>query len=609
MLDEPEALSAEPFEIPRGYDPNLYRLRHSAAHVLAQAVTELLSPLGPVRLAIGPPITDGFYYDFELPRALSPEDLSRLEAAMKDIIKHNVPFHTREVTPEEARELFADQPYKLELIDDLTGEGSRADGVDGRPVRLTVVEQDGFRDLCRGFHVQRTGDIPADAFRLLDIAGAYWRGQETRPMLQRVYGTAWFSADDLRDFLARREAAEQRDHRRLNRDLELYYMDPLAPGMPYWLPNGLALVNELVAMWREVQFTRGYQEIATPLLNDKRLWEISGHWDFYKDNMFIVPVSEHTTYALKPMNCPNAMVVFNTKTRSYKDLPVRFSHTDLLHRHERSGTLHGLLRVQKIQQDDAHIFISEDQIEDEYNNVLDIVHRLYSVFDLNYSYRIGTRPDKYIGDLETWDRAEAALVRILDNRVGREEYYINAGDGAFYGPKIDILLEDTLGRSWQMGTIQLDFQQPRRFNCSYIDSGGAKRTPVVVHRAIYGALERFIGILIEHTAGALPAWCAPVQARVASVTDEAAEYAAQVTQQLRRAGFRAELDASSERIGAKVRLAAKQKVAYLLVVGKAEMAAGKVAVRARGGHDLGAMPIGAFQSMLGEIVRDRRNEP
>jgi threonyl-tRNA synthetase len=587
----------------------LYRIRHSAAHVMAQAARERFASEGPVHFAVGPPIENGFYYDIELPRPANDEDLAWIETRMKKIIRGNHPFQVHEVTPEEARAIFKDDPFKLELIDGLVAGNVDENGnplPEAAAPRITVYQQDSFVDLCRGPHVRHTGEINPDAVKLLSVAGAYWRGDESRPMLQRLYGTAWETPEALEHYLWQRAEAEKRDHRVLGRDLELFHIDPTAPGMPYWLPKGFKVLTELINFWREEHEKRGYQEIATPLINDKQLWEISGHWEHYREHMFLIPVSEHVTYGVKPMNCPNAMVVYNLKTRSYRDLPLRLSDSDLLHRNERSGTLHGLLRTRKFQQDDAHIFVTEEQIEAEYVRVLEIAALFYGIFDLKYSLRMGTRPESYIGDVETWDRAEAALKRILDQHAGPGNYHIEEGDGAFYGPKIDIIMEDILGRSWQMGTIQLDFQLPRRFNCTYIDKDGSEKTPVVVHRVIYGSLERFMGILIEHTAGAFPVWLAPVQARVIPITDQQMPYAEEVAVRLRGAGLRVEIDDSDKRMGGKIRDAQLQKVPYMLVIGKREAEQGAVSVRLRTEEDLGPMPVEAFIERAKATIAEKR---
>jgi threonyl-tRNA synthetase len=581
-------------EAPEGYDDELYRIRHSAAHVLAQAVVEHFGGEGTVVLGIGPPIKDGFYYDFLLPRPLSDDDLPAIEKRMRRLINENHRFSFRALEPNDVDTVFRDQPFKRELIDDL-----RSNSPD-EPI--TVYQQGTFIDLCRGPHVQATGSIKADAIKLLSVAGAYWRGDETRPQLQRIYGTAWRSKQDLTAYLERLAEAERRDHRKLGRELELFHLDPTAPGMPYWLPRGLRVLNGLIDFWRREHEARGYQEISSPLINEKSLWERSGHWEHYKDNMFIVPVDEHTTYGVKPMNCPNAMVVFNLKLRSYRDLPLRLSDSDILHRHERSGTLHGLLRVQRMQQDDAHIFLGPDQIADEYRRIFDLADRFYEIFGLSYRLRLGTRPDDFIGDIDTWNHAEDSLRTILDERVGPGGYEVEEGAGAFYGPKIDILMRDALEREWQMGTIQLDFQLPRRFDCTYVDTDGAKQTPVVIHRAIYGSLERFIGILIEHTAGAFPVWLHPEQARVIPIGDRHAEYARAVGARLKQGGLRVDVDAGDERMNARVREAQLLKIPFALVVGDREADEGTVAVRERGGTDHGTMTLDDFNAFIAERV-------
>jgi threonyl-tRNA synthetase len=587
----------------------LHRLRHSSAHVMAQAVRERFEGEGgKVSLGVGPATADGFYYDFLLPRTLSDDDLGWIEERMRQIIADDYPFVMHELSNEEARRSFAEEPFKLELID-----GIEAGNVDdnGEPLppdqatALTVYQHDGFVDLCRGPHVDRTGDIDPRALRLLGVAGAYWRGDERRPMLQRIYATAWERPEDLEAFMWRREEADRRDHRKLGRELELFHLDPTAPGMPYWLPKGLKLLNVLLDFWRKDHEERGYQEISSPLVNDKSLWVTSGHWDHYKNNMFIIPIDENTTYALKPMNCPNAMVVYGLKVRSYRDLPLRLSDSDILHRFERSGTLHGLLRVRRMQQDDAHIFIAPEQIGEEYARIFDLCDRYYSLFGLRYELRLGTRPDNFIGEIETWDRAEATLKEIMDQRVGPGRYKLEEGDGAFYGPKIDILMYDALGREWQMGTIQLDMQLPARFNLSYIGRDGQKKTPVVIHRAIYGSLERFLGILIEHTAGAFPLWISPVQVKAIPVRLEQSGYAEEVAAALRSSGFRVEVDYEDAALSAKIRRAQLEKVPVMLVLGQREVDQKVVSPRLRTGENLGAMPLERLAELLRRSVDAR----
>jgi threonyl-tRNA synthetase len=571
---------------------DLARMRHSCAHVMAQAVLELFPG---AKLGIGPAIADGFYYDFDLPRPLTPEDLERIERRMEEIKAAAYPFVRRVVTREEARELFRDQPYKLELIAEFPPDEV-----------ITTYTHDGLTDLCRGPHVRDTSQI--GFFKLLRVSGAYWRGDERRPQLQRIYGTSWPTREQLDAYLHRLEEAERRDHRRLGRELELFHFDPTAPGMPYWLPKGLKILNLLLDFWRQEHEKRGYQEIAAPLINDKSLWEVSGHWDHYRENMFLIQLDEHLTYGVKPMNCPNAMIVYNLKKRSYRDLPLRLSDCDILHRYERSGTLHGLLRVRKFQQDDAHIFVTEDQIEEEFARILEIAQLFYGIFGLRYTLRLGTRPADFMGDPETWDKAEAALQRILDRHAGPGNYLIGEGEGAFYGPKIDILMEDALGRQWQTGTIQLDFQLPRRFGCTYTDRDGTEKTPVVIHRVIYGSLERFIGILIEHFAGAFPVWLAPVQATIIPIADRHLPYAYRVRDRLRDAGLRVEVDDGDERMQAKIRSAQLQKIPYMLVVGDREVNEESLAVRLRTNENIGSMSIERFITMVQRLVAEKSLE-
>jgi threonyl-tRNA synthetase len=574
------------------HELDLARMRHSCAHVMAQAVLELFPG---AKLGIGPAIADGFYYDFDLPRPLTPEDLERIERRMEEIKAAAYPFIRRVVTREEARELFRDQPYKLELIAEFPPDEV-----------ITTYTHDGFTDLCRGPHVRDTSQI--GFFKLLRVSGAYWRGDERRPQLQRIYGTSWPTREQLDAYLHRLEEAERRDHRRLGRELELFHFDPTAPGMPYWLPKGLKILNLLLDFWRQEHEKRGYQEIAAPLINDKSLWEVSGHWDHYRENMFLIQLDEHLTYGVKPMNCPNAMIVYNLKKRSYRDLPLRLSDCDILHRYERSGTLHGLLRVRKFQQDDAHIFVTEDQIEEEFARILEIAQLFYGIFGLRYTLRLGTRPADFMGDPETWDKAEAALQRILDRHAGPGNYVIGEGEGAFYGPKIDILMEDALGRQWQTGTIQLDFQLPRRFGCTYTDRDGTEKTPVVIHRVIYGSLERFIGILIEHFAGAFPVWLAPVQATIIPIADRHLPYAYRVRDRLRDAGLRVEVDDGDERMQAKIRSAQLQKIPYMLVVGDREVNEESLAVRLRTNENIGSMSIERFITMVQRLVAEKSLE-
>ena len=570
--------------IPKNYDVKLYKIRHSLAHIMAQAVTDFFHDKGEVYLGIGPPIENGFYYDFQTPYSLNEGDLEKIEQRMKEIIHSDVPFRIKELTSEEALEMFKNSPFKLELIHDLISGKSDEHGnkliIKKKPI-ITIYQQDNFIDLCQGPHVKSTGEIDPDAFKLLRIAGAYWHGDSNRPQLQRIYGTAWEKKDDLEKYLWQHQEAEKRDHRVLGKQLELFHLDETAPGMPYWLPKGLKILNILLGFWRNEHEKRGYQEISAPLVNSKRLWEISGHIDHYKENMFFIPMNDNITYALKPMNCPNAMIIYNLKPHSYRDLPLRFSDCDILHRKEASGSLLGLLRVQHIQQDDAHIFLKEEQVEEEYDRILELTELFYKVFGLKYRFRLGTRPESYIGEIETWVKAENALKNILNKHVGNENYIIADGDGAFYGPKIDILMEDSLNREWQMGTIQLDFQLPQRFNCRYSDSDNKEKVPVVIHRVIYGSFERFIGILIEHYAGSFPLWLSPVQTRVIGVSDAVVPYIENVCRILQESSIRTEVDLSAETLNKKIRNAQIDKIPYMIIIGNREAKNGTISIRTR----------------------------
>jgi threonyl-tRNA synthetase len=572
--------------------------------VLAQAVRERFGSEGKVSLAIGPPTQRGFYYDFDLPHPATDEDLKWLEKRMKKIIGGKHEFIQRDVTEDEARKLFADEPYKLEIIDGIVSQGVDAHGepFDGEP-NLGTYQQDTFLDLCGGPHVSSTADIDPGAVKLLSVAGAYWRGDETRPMLQRIYGTAWGTKEELQHFIHLRSEAERRDHRRVGRDLDLFMFDKTAPGMPYWLPDGLRMLNSMLDFWRREHEARGYQEISSPLINERSLWEISGHWQNYVDDMFVIPDGEHRTYGVKPMNCPNAMVVFNRKTTSYRELPLRLSDCDQLHRNERSGSLQGLLRVQSFRQDDAHIFLPKAEIGAEIARIFDIADRFYGIFGLKYRLRLGTRPDKFIGDRETWDLAECMLKEVLDQRV-EGGYEILEGDGAFYGPKIDIMMEDALEREWQMGTIQLDFQLPRRFGCVYTDDQGQEVTPVVIHRVIYGSLERFVGILLEHTAGALPPWLAPRQVAVLPVTTDHESAAQLLASEIVGQGLRVDvLDAANATLGARARKARLIRYPYVLVVGDQESGGTELSVKLREGGQVPPLPRGdAIQRMRRAVI-------
>lgn len=573
---------------------SLESVRHSLAHLLAQAVRERFGKDGPVLFGLGRPSDEGMFYEFELPRAIADGDLPWIEARVRELVRADLAFARREVDVAEARRLFAGQRFKIDVIDRLESAGADV---------VSIYRQGDFEDLCRGPHVARSGEIDPDGFKLLRVAGAYWRGDESRPMLQRIYGVALENRAALEEWVKRREEAERRDHRRLGRDLEWFFFDRSAPGMAYWLPKGLVIMNELIAYWRRFHEKHGYQEIASPLINDRALYERSGHWEHYRDDMFVVDEGgKDVRYGIKPMNCPNAMVVFNFKRRSWRDLPLRLSDCDVLHRNERSGALNGLFRLRRFQQDDAHIFLAEDEIQAEYERIFDIIDHFYRLFGLSYRFRLSLRPASgFLGEIESWDRAESILKEILARRCGDKGFELAPGEGAFYGPKVDILIKDALGREWQMGTIQLDFHLAGRFDCAYDDRDGKPRIPIVIHRVIYGSLERFIAILIEHSAGELPVWIAPVQARVVPVADRHAPRAREIGERMREAGVRVEVDHQSAPLGAKIRDARLMKVPYVLVVGDRELASGQVAVRSRSGDDLGNMVVEEVIGLCGRV--------
>ncbi|MBI1958175.1 MAG: threonine--tRNA ligase [Candidatus Rokubacteria bacterium] len=563
-------------------------LRHSTSHVMAQAVKQLFPE---VRVAIGPAIEDGFYYDFRRATPFTPEDLARIEARMRELVKADLPFVREEWARAEAIRHFKeqDEPFKVEILE----------GLDVPAV--SVYRQGDFLDLCRGPHVRSTRGIKA--FKLLSSSGAYWRGDERNPMLQRIYGTAWLTQEDLDQYLWRLEEAKKRDHRKLGRELDLFDFHDVAPGAPFWLPNGMILVRELEKFAREHLDARGYQEISTPLLIHKRLWEESGHWEHYSEHMFKVEVEEEI-FTLKPMNCPPSTFVYRRALRSYRDLPLRFSEMGRCHRNERSGTLTGLVRVRQFTQDDAHIYCRPDQLQAEIVGILDLVREWYKTFKLQPTFKLSTRPEKKLGAEEQWDAAEHALAEAL--KVNGLAYDLNPGDGAFYGPKVDIYVEDVLGRSWQIATVQVDLVMlPERFKLEYIDSDGQPKRPVAIHRAIFGSYERFIGILTEHFAGAFPTWLAPVQARVLPVSEKHLEYARVVFARLREARIRAELDDRNEKLGYRIREAQVRKVPYMLVVGEREAQNGTASVRRRTGEDAGALPVERIVSDLAAEIGSR----
>ncbi len=563
-------------------------LRHTAAHVMAQAVIRLFPE---AKLGIGPSIKDGFYYDFAVAETFKPEDLGRIEAEMRKIVAQKSPLTRHTIDRAEAIAMFRSQneTFKVELIEDLPFDAE-----------LTYYQHDNFLDLCAGPHLPDTGYVKA--FKLLSIAGAYWRGDERRPMLQRIYGTAFYKQSVLDEYLIRLEEAKKRDHRKLGRELDLFSLQEEAPGFPFYHPKGMIIRNELEDFWRKEHRKAGYQEIRTPIILSRVLWERSGHWAHYRENMYFTKIDE-LDYAVKPMNCPGSMLVYRNGFHSYKDLPLRYCELGLVHRHELSGVLHGMARVRAFTQDDSHIFMTPSQIEDEVARVIALVHKFYTIFGLKYRVELSTRPEKAMGDIAVWNIAEAALENVL--KAKGINYKLNPGDGAFYGPKIDFHIEDSIGRSWQCATIQLDFQMPEKFDLTYIGEDGDKHRPVVIHRVLYGAIERFIAMLIENFAGAFPLWLSPVQAVVLPITDRARAYAERVVAELEEAGIRAQLDARNEKIGFKIRAAQIQKVPYMLVIGDKEVQEGTLAVRTREGGDRGTSPVAEVIATLVQQIKEK----
>lgn len=563
-------------------------MRHSCAHVMAQAVKRIFGDeAAAVQLGIGPVIEDGYYYDMALPRPLSTEDLVSIEREMAAIIQENHPIVRKVITRGEALSLFEarGERLKLELINDLP-EGEV----------ITLYEQGEFVDLCRGPHLPSTGRIKA--FRLLSVAGAYWRGDSDNEMLQRIYGTAFASAAQLNEHLHFLEEAKSRDHRKLGKELELFMFSEEAPGMPFYLPKGMTIRTVLEDFARDIQRQRGYEEVRTPLMMNNRIWEQSGHWDHYKDNMYFTWVDE-TKYALKPMNCPGHMLIYKNSLHSYRELPIRLSEFGQVHRHEMSGALGGMMRVRTFCQDDAHLFVLPEQIEEEIGQIIDLIDQMYRVFGFEYKVELSTRPEDSMGSEELWERAESSLRNVLERRG--IDYMLNEGDGAFYGPKIDFHILDALKRSWQCGTIQLDFQMPEKFELSYIGEDGLKHRPVVIHRAVYGSIDRFIGMLTEHYAGAFPLWLAPVQVKLLPVSDQVLDYTLGVKRLLAEAGIRTEVDSRKEKLGYKIREAQLEKVPYMLIIGDKEAEARTVSVRQRGAGDLGLI---GMQELADQVIAE-----
>ena len=564
--------------------------RHTTSHIMAQAIKRLFPS---AKLAIGPSIENGFYYDIDMDRNFTPDDLEAIEKEMAKIVSEDLAIERFELPREEAIRLMEEkeEPYKVELIKDLPEDAV-----------ISFYRQGEYVDLCAGPHLMSTGLVKA--FKLTSSSGAYWRGDEHNKMLQRIYGTSFPKKADLDHHLEMIEEAKKRDHRKLGNELELFFFDETSPGMEYWLPKGFTMLNTLIEFWRKEHKKYGYQEFSGPQLNSSELWKISGHWDHYKEDMFVLTDADGKEQALKPMNCPNSIKVYQSKLRSYKDLPLRFNDVDVIHRNEKSGQLNGLFRVRMFRQDDSHNYVTEEQIGSEIKNILEIAKDLYSVFGLEYILTLSTRPDDFMGEIETWNKAEADLKAVLNEICGENNYRINEGDGAFYGPKIDIKMKDCLGREWQMGTAQLDFQLPQRFNLTYIDEDGNKKTPVMIHRALFGSFERFIGIITEHFAGAFPTWLTPVQVKILPISAEKhMEYAKKLQVELDEKGFRVEVDERNEKIGYKIREAQMQKIPYMLVIGDKEIESGSVGVRSRKDGDLGAMKKEDFIAKLDEEVK------
>ena len=562
---------------------------HTTSHIMAQAIKRLYPE---IKLAIGPSIDNGFYYDFDTEKPFSEEDLIKIEDEMKKIIKEDLPLERFELPRKEAIKFMEEkgEPYKVELINDLPEDAI-----------ISFYKQGEFTDLCAGPHVAKTGNIKA--VKLLTSSGAYWRGNEKNKMLQRIYGISYPKASQLEEYLNMLEEAKKRDHKKLGKELELFMITGEGPGFPFFLPKGMVIRNVLEDYWRKIHTLNGYQEVKTPVMLNEELWHRSGHWDHYKDNMYTTKIDEQD-FALKPMNCPGGMLVYKSKMHSYKDLPIRMGELGLVHRHEKSGQLNGLFRVRCFTQDDAHIFCLPEQIESEIIDLMHLINQVYSLFGFTYTVELSTRPEDSMGSDEDWTTAENALRKALEHE--NMEYVVNEGDGAFYGPKIDFHIKDSLGRDWQCGTIQLDFQMPERFDLNYIGQDGEKHRPVMLHRVVFGSIERFIGVLIEHYAGAFPTWLAPVQVKILTISDKQKEYADELVKQFMKEGIRAELDDREEKIGYKIREAQLQKIPYMLIIGEKEVEANAVGVRARKEGDIGQMPVKEFISKIKEEIEEKK---
>ena len=561
--------------------------RHTVSHILAQAVKRLYPE---VKLAIGPAIENGFYYDFDAPFSFTQEHLDALEAEMRKICKEKEKLERFELPRAEAVKLMQEreEPYKVELINDLPEDAT-----------ISFYKQGEFTDLCAGPHLDSTGRVKGNGIKLMNVTGAYWRGDSSKKMLQRIYGTAFPKKDELDQYLNMLEEAKKRDHRKLGKELGLFMLTEEGPGFPFFLPNGMTLKNTLIDYWREVHKRYGYVEVSTPMILNRKLWERSGHWDHYKQNMYTT-VIDGEDYAVKPMNCPGGMLVYASEPHSYRDLPMRVGELGLVHRHELSGALHGLFRVRCFTQDDAHIFMTQEQLKDEIKNVVKLFDEVYSVFGLPYKIELSTMPEDHIGTVEQWEHNQDILKEAI-TEMGKD-FEVNEGDGAFYGPKLDFHLADSLGRTWQCGTVQLDSQLPERFELEYTGEDGQKHRPVMLHRVVLGSIERFIGVITEHFAGAFPAWLAPVQVKILPVTDRALDYAKELSDALDGQGFRVEVDDRNEKIGKKIREATLEKVPYMIVVGDRDMENKTISVRTRAGEDLGAMSLEDFTAKLKEVV-------
>ena len=570
-------------------EAGLAALRHTASHVMAQAIKRLYPS---AKLAIGPSIADGFYYDIDFETPITADDLEKIEAEMKKIIKEALPLERFTLPREEALAPMKEkeEPYKVELIEDLP-EGEE----------ISFYKQGEFTDLCAGPHLMNTKEV-GKAYKLTSIAGAYWRGNEHNKMLTRIYATAFAKKEELEAYVTMMEEAKKRDHRKLGKELGLFMMHEAGPGFPFFLPKGMVLKNTLLEYWREIHKKAGYVEISTPIILNRSLWETSGHWDHYKDNMYTTVIDEQD-YAIKPMNCPGGVLVYASEPRSYRDLPLRMGELGIVHRHEKSGQLHGLMRVRCFTQDDAHIFMTPDQIKDEIKGVAQLIDSVYKLFGFKYHVELSTRPEDSMGSDADWEMATDGLRSALDE-MGLD-YVVNEGDGAFYGPKIDFHLVDAIGRTWQCGTIQLDFQLPQRFEAEYVAEDGTKKRPIMIHRVCFGSIERFIGILIEHFAGKFPVWLAPVQVKVIPVSEKSMEYAQGVYDQLKAAGIRTELDRKDEKVGYKIRQAQLEKVPFMLVLGEKEAAEGKITVRSRDKGDLGVADLSTFIADVKKMIETR----